>query len=263
MVKLPVFFPSGFVSVVNVGDSVKVGQKIVSKAARKEYIIDVVKELSISADKARKCLTKVPGDIVAVGDVLAVNKGFWGLNEDKIVSQVDGTVLRYERNNGNLVIQVGVEGGNEDMVSPIDGIVVVCNNNSVVIETDKDVYSGIKGAGGDAIGEVFVLEDSFYKLSEGNDSDISVYYNLDSRAVGKIIIGGKFSRDLLIKSAGMGVVGVIGTSISDDDINYISGRRMALPIIEVDEATIKKIAQWKDKKIYLNSPEKHILLLRV
>ncbi len=253
MVKLPILLSYGFVPVVKINDQVKAGQVISSKVGCKEYIISVSKSLSISTDKARKCLKKNPGDTVAIGDVLAVKKGFFGMNEDKIVARVDGVVSRYERHSGNLVIQVGGEDDKgEDVVSPVDGIIVICNNNMIVIGTEKDVYSGTKGVGENVIGEIFILEGT---------NDISLYYSLGSRAIGKIIVGGSFSRELLIKSIGMGAIGVIGTNIRDVDIEYLSSRHMVAPVIEVDSITIERILQWKDKKIYLNSPERQILLL--
>ena len=126
----------------------------------------------------------------------------------------------------------------------------MCNNNIIVVGADKDFYLGTKGVGESARGEIFILE-----------SDISLYYALDSRAVGKIIVGGNFSRELLTKSIGMGVIGIVGTNIIDADIEYLTSRNMLAPIIEVDNTTIEKIIQWKGKKIYLNSLEKQILLL--
>ena len=252
MVKLPILLSAGFVPVVKVNDQVKAGQVISSKVVRKEYIISVTKELSVSTEKARKYLKKNPGDTVTIGDVLAVKKGFFGLNEEKIVARVDGMVSRYERDRGNLVIQAlpACLPAGRDVVSPVDGIVVICNNNIIVIGTEKDVYSGTKGVGESVIGEIFILE-----------GDISLYYALDSRAVGKIVVGGNFPRELLIKSVGMGAIGIVGTNIRDADIEYLSSRAMELPIIEVESIIIEKILQWKDKKIYLNSQEKQILFL--
>jgi hypothetical protein len=272
MVKLPILLPPGFVSVVKLNDYVKAGQVVAKKAARQEYVVAVSKNLSVSVDKARKCLRKNPGDAVTIGDVLAVRRGFLGLNEERIVARVEGTVLRYERDNGNLVIKAGGEldsrlrgndkgeqgddkgeaGEGETVVSPVDGIVSVCNNDSVVIGADKDFYLGTKGVGESATGEIFILE-----------GGISLYYALDSRAVGKIIVGGDFSRELLTKSIGIGVIGIVGTNIVDADIEYLVRRNILAPIIEVDNTTIEKIIQWKGKKIYLNSPEKQLLLLRV
>jgi hypothetical protein len=253
MVKLPILLSAGFVSVVKLNDYVKAGQVVAKKAAPKEHVVKVSRNLSLSVDKVRKCLKKNPGDAVAIGDVLAVKKGFFGLNEERIVSRVDGTVLRYERDNGNLVIGAGGEQEGEEgetVVSPVDGMVCVCNNDTIVIGVDKDFYLGRKGVGKCATGEIFILE-----------GDISLYYALDSRAVGKIIVGGEFSRELLSKSIGMGVIGIIGTNIIDGDIKYLTSRNMLAPIIEVDNTTLERIIQWKGKKIYLNSSEKQILLL--
>lgn len=262
MTALPVLLSSGCVPRVKNNDRVKAHQLIAQKVQHKECAINIADEFNESCEKARRYIRKRPGDSVKTGDVLAAKKNFFGFRERKVISRLDGTFSRYERDSGNLFIELKTEANVEDIVSPVDGIVSLCNNEKIVIETDKDVFPGRKGAGGNGQGEVFVLEGAFLKGSAGTpESEISLYYALDSEAVGKIIVGRSFHRDLLIKSIGMGAIGIIGTEIDDSDLEYISGRQMQVPLIEVDNDTIEKIIQWKGKKIYLNSLEKLLILL--
>lgn len=262
MTALPVLLSYGCVPRVKNNDPVKAHQLIAQKILHKECAINIADEFNESYENARKYIRKNPGDNLKIGDVLAVKKGFLGFKERKVVSRVDGKFSRYERDSGNLFIELATEANVEDIVSPVDGIVSLCDNDKIVIETDKDVYPGRKGAGGNAQGEVFILEGAFKERgAESPESEISIYYALDSEAVGKIIVGRTFHRDLLIKSIGMGATGIIGTTISDLDLEYISGRHMQVPLIEVDHDTIEKIIQWKGKKIYLNSLEKLLILL--
>jgi hypothetical protein len=262
MTTLPILLSPGFVPLVKNNDFVKAGQIIAQKFFHKEYIINLNKEFSVPSEKARKYIRKKPGDSVQEGDMLAIKKNFLGLSEEKIISKVAGIFSRYERDTGNLIITVESETYFSDIVSPVDGTVTMCDNNKIVISTDKDVFEGRKGAGGTISGEIFVLEDAFLTAEkESEESEISLYYALDSRAVGKIIVGKNFPKDLLIKSIGMGVIGVVGTEIRDEDIEYLSKRKMAVPIIEIDSKIIGEVIQWKGKKIYLNSPEKIILFL--
>jgi hypothetical protein len=253
MTALPVLLLSCCVPRVKNGDPVKAGQLIAQRILHKECTINIADELNESCEKARKYINKKPGDNVKAGDVLAVRKNFLGFKERKVVSRVEGIFSRYSRDSGNIFIELTTEADVTDIVSPVDGIVSLCNNDRIVIETDKDILPGRKGAGGNGQGEVFVLETP--------KSEISLYYALDSRAVGKIIVGRNFQRDLLIKSIGMGVTGIIGTEIEDSDLEYISSRNMQVPLIEVDNDTIEKIIKWKGKKIYLNSLEKLLILL--
>ena len=54
---------------------------------------------------------------------------------------------------------------------------------------------------------IYVLEGAFPKTDkDSKESEISLYYDLDSQAVGKIVIGGEFARDIIIKGIGMGVL---------------------------------------------------------
>lgn len=262
MTALPVLLSYGCVPQVKNNESVKIGQLIAQKTLYKECAINIADEFNESCEKARKYISKRPGDKIKAGDVLAVKKNFLGFRERKVVSRVEGTISRYERDSGNLFIELTTGACTSDIVSPVDGIVSLCNNDRIVVETDKDVLPGRKGTGGNGQGEVFILEGAFPERgAEKSESEISLYYDLDSRAVGKIIVGRNFQRELLIKCIGMGATGIIGTEINNSDLEYISGRRMQVPLIEVDNDTIEKIIKWKGKKIYLNSSEKLLILL--
>lgn len=252
MATLPVLFSSGCILRVKKGESVNAGQLIAQEISYKECVINIADEFFESFEKARKYITKKPGDNIKAGDVLAVKKNLFGFKEMKVISRVDGTFSRYERDTGNFFITLAIQNNITDIVSPVDGIVTLCDNDKIVIETDNNVYFGIKGSGGNAQGDVFALE------AEGEKS---LYGALDSRAVGKIVVRRDFQRDLLIKCIGMGVVGIVGTKISDSDLEYVSSSHIQVPFIEVDNDTIKRILTWKNKKIYLNGLKKLLVLL--
>ncbi len=163
MTSLPVILSSGVESIVKAGDIVNAGQIIAKKATRTDYIVNLAHEFSSSIEKVRKTLRKNPGDNVKEGDVLAVKKNFFNLSEEKLLSRVSGTILRYERDTGNLIISRIPQGNFPDIVSPVDGTVSICDNDKIVISTDKDVYSGRKGSGGSVTGEVFILDGAFSK----------------------------------------------------------------------------------------------------
>jgi thymidine phosphorylase len=262
MISLPIILSSGVVSTVKSGDSVKVGQVIATREAYREYPINLASELSTSLEKARKYLVMNPGDKVEIGDVLAKKRGLFGFREVRVVSNVGGDIARYERNTGNLVIRSEADESAADIVSPVDGIVTMCDNDKIVLATEKDIFNGRKAAGENILGEVYIIDEAFSKNDNTDrNSEILMYYSLDNRAVGKIVVGRSFSRDLLIKGIGIGVAGIIGTEIRDEDIEYLSKRNMQIPIIEVDNDIIEKARQWKGKRFYLNTQEKVILFL--
>ncbi len=254
MVTLPIALSSGFVPIVKINDSVKVGQVIAKKTPSVERIINLSTELSVPKDQAGKYLRKNPGEMVMAGDILAVRKSRFGLTEKKLISRMEGVMSRYERDSGNLILVSKTAAGNYiDIVSPVDGIVLMCDNDKIVLGTERQVYSCLKVTGGSVFGEVYVLE-------EPRDNALSLFYALDRRAVGKIIVGRDFPRDILIKSIGIGALGIVGTNIRDEDIDYLAQRHSKIPIFEVDNNTIEEVIRWKGK-IYLNSQEKVILFL--
>ncbi len=262
MTTLPIILSTGFVPIVKLNDIVKIGQELARKESGTAHVVNLFREFSTSSDKIRKTLLIKPGDTVKPGDVLAVKKNFLGLNGMELISRVNGIISRYERESGNLVITDNTKTNIVDIISPVDGKVSLCDNDKIVVTTDKDVYAGRKSMGDSIGGEAFVMDGAL--LADGqevSESELSLYYSLDSRAVGKIVVGRKFSRDLLIKCIGMGVIGIIGSEIRDEDLEYITSRDLDTSIIETDNDIIEKIIKWKGKKFYLNIPEKTIIVL--
>lgn len=263
MTSLPIKLRRGAVPVVKPNDLVKIGQTIAQETPIHEYVIDLVKDLAVSPSQARKILLKKPGEDVFEGEVIAVNKTLLGLREEKLVSKVSGKFVRFERDSGKVIIETGVKTTPAKIISPVEGIVLMCNNDTIIIGTRNFVFQGIKGAGGDTAGEIFILNDTPPDDSAALTSEITKYYTLDFNAVNKIIVGREFSRDLLIKCIGMGVKGIIGERIDDEELEYINRRKLQVPVLEAGADTIKEIKKWKTKKIYMNAEEKTIIFLHL
>lgn len=261
MVSLPISLPDGFSPVVTVGDPIKVGETIAQKKIFNEDVINIPAELSVSVKKAKKLLTKKPGDPVQEQEIIAVKHGFLGFGRRLLRSRITGTVSRYERDTGHLVIQTSYEPLTENLVSPVDGTVALCDNEKIVINTDKNILMGTRGSGTTGDGELFILESSLN--NEENYENANLLYFLDNRAVGKVIVGGCLPREVLVKGVGIGAKGIIGTRIADEDIAYLMQRRLSVPIIEIDPETVKKLQQWKGKKIFLDGDSKSIVLLQL
>jgi len=256
MISLPVLLPDGFSPVVSHGTPVIIGQLLAHKTTA-EHRINIPQQLSIPLAKVKHVLKKVPGDDVAIDEVIAVKKGFLGLDKAVIRSRVAGKVVRYERDTGNLVIQAVASGLVQQVVSPVDGTITLCNNEKIVIQTDKEISLAEKGSGHKITGEVFLLEDSF--LPERGE----VFYHLDSRAKGKIVVAANLSRDVMNKGISIGITGLIGTKIADADIEHIAQRNNSIPILEVNSDTIDKLLQWNGKQISLDGKARTIIFLHV
>lgn len=248
MTSLPIYLPSGFSPNVNTGDPVTVGQIIASSHNKDLEVINIPKVLNIKVSKAKKTLLKSPGDSVSVGDVIAVKKNLFGTKKTLLKSNSEGTILRYERISGNLVIKTTEGESAKDIVSPIEGIVGMCNNEKILINTDKNVLKGKKSAGGEGQGERYILE-------------VDDMYRIDARAIGKIIIGHKLNRDILLKGIGMGAAGLIGTEIEDDDLEHIKEKKFEIPVIEVEDNNWAEIVADTNKKMFIDANTQTIIFL--
>ncbi len=252
MTSLPISLPDGFIPSIQEGDQVAVGQVIAVKKINEEEIINIPQALSISRSAIGKVLKKNPGDRVIEGDIIALKKNLFGTKSIILRSRVSGTVLRYERDTGNLVIKPDSSASAEveNIISPVEGKAILCNNNEIVINTDKNTVIGNKSVGGEGEGELFRLE--------ANDA-----YHLDARTIGKIVIGGSFTREMLLKGIGIGVIGIVGTEIKDQDIAHIIEKNFQTPIIEIIEQDMVKLTEWTGKKVFLDAQSKSIIFLHI
>ncbi len=248
MTALPIPLPEGFQAHVKADDNVEIGQVIAVRSGKTEVIINIPHQLAISNNAAKKSLIKIPGESIEAGEIIAKRNGFLGLSKSSVVSQVSGTILRYERDSGNLVIKTHEATDVSELVSPVAGIVTLCDNKKIVIRTDKNFFVGVKAIGGQAKGELIaLLEDD--------------PYHLNAAAIGKIVVGRKFTREMLSKAMGIEVLGIIGSSIADADMAFIGDRKFETPIIETTDDNINSLREWKNKKVYMDADAKSIILL--
>ena len=248
MTSLPINLPNGFMPRIKTGDNIVVGQVIASKNLEDSQVINIPQALNIKITRAKKVLIKAPGEEISKGDVIAIKSNLFGTKKTILKSNVEGTIIRYERNSGNLVVKTGRINSEEDIVSPIDGIIGMCDNDKILINTDRNFLSGSKSVGSETAGEIFFLE-------------VDDMYRIDSGAIGKIIVGHNLNREILLKGIGIGSVGLIGTAINDEDIEHIREKNFTTPIIEIDEESIKRIMTGNVKKIFMDAKTKTVIFL--
>src|SRR5438105_2270087 len=133
MTSLPVLLSKGFSPLVKSGDVVTVGQILAQNIYKDDVIINLPNDLAIPLAKVKKVLKKNPGDTLSEGEIIAVKKSFLGVHQDAIISRISGTILRYERDTGNLVIKTSYATLTENLLSPVDGTVALCDNEKIII----------------------------------------------------------------------------------------------------------------------------------
>lgn len=266
MTSLPISLGDGYSPLVKTGDPVTPGTILAKRESNQEILIDIPLVFRIAKKHTGRTLRKNPGDSIKKGEILAVRKRLFGMKEDVIISSVDGTVLRYERGSGKVVLLASQsssaensQNGEDDdtVVSPIDGVVEVCDNDKILLSTDKDVLVGSRGIGGSITGEIFVVPDT---ITENSPVKL---HQLGSEIIGKIILGGFFERDVLIKAIGMGAAGIVGSDVSEEDLQYVKERHFIRPIIMLGGADALNLSSWHGKKVYLQGEQKTILLLHI
>lgn len=259
MIALPIQLPDGFSLRITQGSSVAVGDLLAESVNTQQDIqISIVEQLRISAAKARQTLIKIPGDHVTRGDVLAVLRGPFGISKAEVVSNVSGVITRYERSTGIVVIRTGSQSTLQKIFSPVAGVISLCNNEQIVVSTQKHAMQGKKGSGKTVEGEVLFLDAFFSDKTQGN-----LLYYLDSTTRGKIVVGNSFTREMLLKSVGIGIKGIIAGIVDESDLVYLSSRQEKIPVVSVGQDRVAALKQWDGKKVFLDGESKSIVFLQL
>ena len=282
MRSLSILLDVGFVPKVNAGDSVISGQVIATKKGRrKDLEINVCETLNIKPGKAAKFILKKPGDRVKEGELIAAKKGAFGVGGKGIISKVTGTVFKIDEGSGIVYVRVEQlpygsirmadgrrdsvqirldsarrEDEEEDIFSPVDGVVELCDNKKIAIKTDKDAILADKVSGKGVIrAEIILLgKDEVDPDSIGVDPS-----DINGEIKGKIILGRFFQREAISKSFGIGALGIISQNISDEELEDLKKKNIDTPIFIINEENFEKLVKYNGKKIYADT-EKRVII---
>lgn len=249
MTLLPVLLPEGFAPKVTVNDKLTAGQIIAEKRGASENTINVAFYFGIPASDIHNVLKKNLGDAISEGELLAEKKGGFGKNPKKLISQFSGTITKIDKTNGDVGIRSSLEKGSLQTInSPVAGSVDFCNNEKIVIKTDKDTILALDGSGEGAEGEICYLA----VLEEPS---------LTSEIAGKIILTNVIDRLSLFKAIGLDASGIIVRRFEDIDFVDVSQKQIKMPIMIVGEEDFRKLEKLNGKKVYLGGKDKSIIVL--
>src|SRR3989338_3090824 len=247
LLSLPIY---DFIPKVKTGDSVVSGQVIATKKGRATDIeINVAETLDIKPGEAVKFILKRPGDRVEKGGLIAAKKGTFGMGGNGIRSKVYGTVIKIDEDLGILYVRVRQEDEEEDIFSPVDGVVELCDNKKIAIKTDKDAILADKISGNGIISAEIIL----LGKDEVDPSDIN------GKIKGKIILGKFFQREAISKAFGIGAAGIISQNISDEEFEDLRKKNINTPIFIINEENFEKLVKYNGKKIYADT-EKSVII---
>jgi hypothetical protein len=230
--------------------------------AQDEYEIDLPSIYATRAGNVGRLLKKSLGENVAVGDVLAERTGGLGLKKEQVLAMVPGIIYRFERNTGKLIIRKSEDTSSssetispeelQPILSPLDGKISVCNNGQIVIEGKTTALAGIKGVGGKASGELVIIA-----TQDGEPVESRL---ITGDMIGKILLVPYMTRDALVKASAIGVAGVIGISIVQEDLDYLTEKKLNLPVMDIDKDVAKKLKEKSGKQIFIEGLEKVLLI---
>jgi hypothetical protein len=186
--------------------------------------MNLANKLGVTANLVMEYLKVQPGQILKKGDILAENKGLFGLGffKTKVVSPIDGEVESISHHTGQILLReprIPVQ-----IKAFIDGLVVeVIPEEGVVIENKSAYIQGIFGIAGETTGVIKVLvNDGTQELSENL---------IDDSCKGKLIVGGSMVSLKAIKRAiEVGANGIICGGIDDQDIKTLLGYDIGVAI---------------------------------
>lgn len=250
---LPILLADTYDLLVREGDRVTIGQVLAKRRPQKIVSIPLSSELGVHAKDIQKHLYKQPGNIVTPGEIIARKKGFLGSTAVQVVSKVDGKVITMNSSTGELLIEIHEKNNQHisEIISPLEGTIIVCNNEKIVIKTDKGVIAGTKGFGAQVTARLKVLD----------DIDTVDAYFIQADDIGKIIVGRYFPKEVLVKSASIGIGGIIGEKILDSDLYFLSEKKLLVPILEVSNQSIEQLQEWNGQNVYLDPEMKTVILL--
>ncbi len=252
MTLLPVLLPEGFTPKVSVNDKLTAGQIIAEKKEKGiEEVIHVFQILHVSPKKIAKTLRKNLGDSVSKGDILAVKKGRLRLGTKKIISEFSGTIVKIDEEKGDVLIHTGIGDRNLiTIISPVDGIVEICNNDKIVIKTDRQALLAKRSAGEEARGELFAIEDEEIDFSK-----------ITAEVAKKIVLGKNFAKGAIFKVFALGALGIVSAQIRESDFEDLEEKGIKSPVLQIEEGDFDKLVKHNKKQVYLDPKNKSLVVL--
>ncbi len=252
MTLLPILLPSGFNSKVAVKDKITAGQIIAEKKEElTDEIIYLAKDLKIPPKKITKALKKNLGDRINRGEIVAAKKGSLGMGGKKIISEFSGTINKIDEEKGEIWVRVLAKSDNpENILSPVDAVVDLCDNEKIVLKTEKPAILLENTCGKNVRGELLCLSKEFI-----DDEDVK------KEVSGKIIVGKKFEKAAVFKAIAMGTLGIITTDIDNARFSEFTERKIDTPIFSINNENYSGLLKYKEHQVYMDSNNKVIIVL--
>jgi hypothetical protein len=195
--------------------------------------VNVANLLGVPPEDIARSMSKREGDPVAKGEVIAMNKSFFGLFTSKVTAPVEGSLETISHVTGNVILR--------EPPIPLDvnayvsgDVVEVIPEQGVVVETQGAFVQGIFGIGGETHGRLVMAV-----ARPEDDLDRAALAGLGAQARGAILAGGAtIDKDTLAAAVQAGVRGVVVGGFSDQDLREFLGYDLGVAITGHEEVGI-------------------------
>lgn len=193
----------GFVPKVIIGQTVHPAETLaVALVALDHRILNLAEMLGVSPQRVAAYLTKREGDLVEQGEVLATRRVLLGLRRRRVLSPIDGRVLRVE--NGQMLLE-GPRTRIEVQATVPGKVVDLEAGEFVLVETTGAAIQVAWGSGGLAWGTLKVLD-----TMPSTSTDPS-RFTIDHRGA-VVAIGSPLTAEFLRGAVDIRVRGLIASS---------------------------------------------------
>jgi hypothetical protein len=208
---------------VNKGDTVS-AEHVVARTNLPGNVqtLNVAGLLGALPDEIEEAMTKMTDDEIKKDEVIAQNKGLFGLFKSQVKSPINGKIENISKITGQVILReppIPVE-----VIAYIDGTVTdTIKKEGVAIETKGSFIQGIFGIGGETIGPLAMAVD--------DPDTVLTEKDIDKSFKDKIIVGGSLvTYDTLEHARKTGVKGIVVGGIEDGDLKKFMGYDIGVAI---------------------------------
>ncbi len=213
---------------VAVGDQVRSDQVVArAELPGKVFPINLANQLSVTPGEMKEYLTKREGDVVTKDEILAENKPLIKWFKTEIRSPVSGTIESVSLVTGQVLLREPPRV--LELQAYVDGAIIeTIPQQGVVVETTCSLVQGIFGIGGETSGDIVMAVKS-------PDEPLTPSH-LTGSMKGKVVIGGSFlSAEAMKQGKAVGVAGVVGGGIHDEDLRALLGYDLGVAITGTEQ----------------------------
>jgi hypothetical protein len=215
------------------------------------HMINISNELNVDAKHILDCMFIKEEDHVTKGQIIAQNKGIFGLFKSEVKAPIDGQIMNISNITGQIVIAEKPLPINVDAYIP-GTVTNTYNKEGVSINSEGTFIQGIIGIGGEKKGIIkFLVKNCYEKVN------LSM---INGDLKDKIIVCGSFiDFDIYQKIKGVGAKAIVCGGVDYNTISKILGYSLGVAITGTEETTTLILTEGFGE---INMAEKTFILLK-